>query len=592
MKNYFEQLHYNNPERLNPNTQQIFPAFSKHLVWQKDSSGRYLWCNEAFAKSVKIRSDQIHGLTDYDIYPKDIAAKYIAQDREVMESGCELTFDETSNHGESITYWKTHKFPLRDAENKIVGTFGESVEITDIIMNNSRHLEADALLIVHEKQLNNIIEHLPGFVYHCLNDPNWTMLYLSNRFSEITGYDKEEVLHNAKISYNDLIHPDDRVKVYSEWEKSLNDGCEFEGEYRIITKTDRVIWVWERGKGIRDDKGNLLFIDGIVLDITQKKEAVEKKIEIEDRFKRLAENANDIIFRYDLFPEPRLTYINPAVERITGFSVEECLANQNIALSNLHKEDQPFMQQMTQNLKPSDKPFTMRWQHKNGEWLWMETKVVPVFDKNNQLIAVEGITRDVTDNKTIDNQIATERILLRTIIDSVPDTLYVKDTEGRKILANKAEMKILNVNSIEEYYGKPDTEFYSKEAGEKYWADDQEVLKSRKPKLNIEEKVIDKFGKVYWILSSKVPLYDKDGNLIGLVGVGRDISERKKLEDELEKYRNHLEELVKERTTELEEKNRELQRLNDIFVGREFRIKELKEKIKELQQEIDRSSKQ
>ncbi len=589
MKRGREEDKDGHPESYQNKIKQTHPPFGIQLVWQKDISGRYIWCNDVFAHSVGKDVSEIPGLTDSDLYPNNIAEQYKNEDQQVIESGCELSFREECNQEHSKTYWQTHKFPVRDNQGTITGTFGESVEVTEIMNDIVKRIEAETQVIEYKKQLNRIVNNLPGFVYHCLNDRNWTMLFLSHRFTEITGYETEEVLNNKICTFNDLIHPDDRELLFSIWEKSLRNNCEFEEEYRIITKSDQVKWVWERGKGIRNEAGELLYIDGIIMDITQKKEAIEKQKEFQNRFKRITENADDIIFRFELYPKPHLTYINPAVERLTGFTVEECLANYNIIFSNLHKDERPFMQKITEQLDLPNKPFALRWQHKKGNWLWMETKVAPIFDQDNKLIAVEGITRDITEKKIINDQIASERILLRTIIDAVPDTLYVKDIEGRKILANKAEMKILNVNSIEEYYGKPDTEFYSKDAGEKYWADDQEVLKNRKPKLNIEEKVIDKYGNTYWLLTSKVPFYDKDGNLAGIVGIGRDFSVRKSLQDELDKYRNHLEELVKERTAELEEKNKELQRLNDLFVGREFRIKDLKDKIKELQSELGRN---
>lgn len=555
--------------------------FINNVVWQKDINGKYLWCNEEFGILVGKTPASVIGLTDFDLFPAKYADIYISDDRKVIESGKSLEFEECVEKDGNYSWWKTRKFPVRDQVGNIIGVIGEAEDITGI--KNTKKSLAE-----NEHKLNNLINNIPGFVYHCLNDRSWTMLYLSTRFIEITGYEIHDVVNNNKLSYNDIIHPDDRDWLFERWEKAIASNKEFEGEYRIITRSGEIRWVWERGRKIQHNGDNPSYIDGIVIDITERQTALELLNENEARFKRLSENAEDIIFRFDLYPEPKLTYINPAVERITGFTPEECYTNKEISISNLHPDDIPFMLEMVKSGKIKENPFTLRWQNKNGKWHWLESKVVPLNNKDGILIAVEGITRDITETKIINDQIESERILLRTIIDTVPDALYVKDMEGRKILANKAEMKILNVNTIEEYYGKPDTDFYSKEAGEKYWADDLEVLNSRKPKLNIQELVIDRKGKVWWILSSKVPLFDKDGNLQGLVGVGRDITERKKLQDELDKYKTHLEDLVKERTRELEEKNKELQRMNDIFVGREFRIKELKEKIKVLEEQLGR----
>jgi PAS domain S-box-containing protein len=546
-----------------------------NLVWQKDIYGKYLWCNEEFGIFVGKDPALVAGLTDYDLFTAEHAEKYISDDRKVIDSGNSNEFEESTEKDGKVIWWRTRKFPVRDKNGIIDGVFGEAEDITWIKIVQKK-------LDDNEIKFNNLINNFPGFAYHCLNDRNWTMLYLSHRFSEITGYNIQDVINNKTLSYNDIIFPDDREWLFEKWEKVIKENRDFEGEYRIITQSGEIRWVWERGRSIKAYGDKMTFINGIVIDITERKLALESNKENEARYKRLTENADDIIFRFDLFPEPKLTYINPAVEKITGLSTEECYTIQDISTSNLHPDDLPFMLQMINSRKIQKNSFTLRWQNKNGKWHWLESKVVPVYNEKGKMIAVEGVTRDITEKKNIDDQIASERILLRTIIDTVPDTLYVKDMQGNKILANKAEMKILNVNSVEEYYGKPDTEFYTREAGEKYWADDLEVLNSGKPKLNIQELVIDRSGKKWWLLTSKVPLYDKDGNLQGLVGLGRDITERKELQDQLENYKTHLEELVKQRTCKLEEKNKELQRLNDIFVGREFRIKELKDTIKEL----------
>jgi len=95
-------------------------------------------------------------------------------------------------------------------------------------------------------------------------------------------------------------------------------------------------------------------------------------------------------------------------------------------------------------------------------------------------------------------------------------------------------------------------------------------------------------GSYIWLHDELILVYDKKGIPIEMVGTWLDITDRKKAEKELEKHRDHLEELVKERTKELEEKNKELKRFNKLFVGREFRIKELKEKVKELEKKLRR----
>ena len=120
--------------------------------------------------------------------------------------------------------------------------------------------------------------------------------------------------------------------------------------------------------------------------------AEEALRESEARYRRLTENARDIIFRYSLVPEMRLTYINPAVQEITGYTPEECYADPHLMLNMTHPEDTPIMTGFMSVLSAPGKPFSMRWIGKDGVTRWMESRVVPVYDAVGQLVAVEGIS--------------------------------------------------------------------------------------------------------------------------------------------------------------------------------------------------------
>ena len=114
------------------------------------------------------------------------------------------------------------------------------------------------------------------------------------------------------------------------------------------------------------------------------------------------------------------------------------------------------------------------------------------------------------------------------------------------------------------------------------------IILAGKPLRNFELNQKTKTGQIIPMEINAVPVY-QSGKIVGLQGIMRDITERKQAEEELAKYRERLEELVKERTAELEEKNKKLEQFNKLFVDREFRIKELKDKIKELKEEVRRS---
>jgi PAS domain S-box-containing protein len=135
----------------------------------------------------------------------------------------------------------------------------------------------------------------------------------------------------------------------------------------------------------------------------------------------------------------------------------------------------------------------------------------------------------------MEEALAKERNLLRTLIDNLPDGIYVKDKECRKVLVNPADIRHLGYTSMVEVIGKNDFDIYPREMAEGFYADDQSVIQTGQPVINREEYVLDEKGQKRWLLTTKLPLRDENNQIIGLVGIGRDITAQKKAEAERER---------------------------------------------------------
>ncbi len=132
-----------------------------------------------------------------------------------------------------------------------------------------------------------------------------------------------------------------------------------------------------------------------------------------------------------------------------------------------------------------------------------------------------------------EEKLAKERSLLRTLLDHLPDHIFVKDVESRHLLINKAQFKLRGLTDDLEIIGQTLSEVSTREVAEQFIRDDQEVFRTGQPLIDREEKVIDPEGITHWMLTTKVPLRDQDGNISGLVGISRDITERKRIESTL-----------------------------------------------------------
>jgi PAS domain S-box-containing protein len=192
---------------------------------------------------------------------------------------------------------------------------------------------------------------------------------------------------------------------------------------------------------------------------------------------------------------------------------------------------------------------------------WMQTTKVARRDGNGKIIGLIGIGRDITELKRAKEasndelqkrtaELSRERLLLRTLIDNLPDSIYAKDSAGRKTLVNPADLQNLRCKSEADAIGKNDFDFFPREVAENFWADDQKVIQGR-PVINREEYFFDEEGRRRWLLTSKLPLRDTDGKVIGLIGIGRDITEQKQMQTELAYEQELLQTLLENSPTRI-----------------------------------------
>jgi len=164
---------------------------------------------------------------------------------------------------------------------------------------------------------------------------------------------------------------------------------------------------------------------------------------------------------------------------------------------------------------------------KGGEEIRIELSlnpIAPVGDDGRRFVL--AIIRDVTQRKRAEERLAEEHNLLRTLIDNLPDFIFVKDTESRFVINNVEHLRVLRVSQQSEVVGKTDFDFFPREFAEGYYADEQKIIRSGEALIGREEPVVDQAGNSRWLSTTKVPLRDSSGEIVGLVGMSRDITER------------------------------------------------------------------
>ena len=306
------------------------------------------------------------------------------------------------------------------------------------------------------------------------------------------------------------------------------------------------------------------FIWSSVEDITERKKAEAALQSSQELFQTLAEVSPVGIFRTDL--QGDTTYVNPKWRELSGLSSEEAFGNG--WLNAVHPQDrEKLSESWINNIKSRhESSAEYRFLRPDGGIIWVIGKAVPELT-GNEVCGYIGTITDITERKKTEDTINHEQKMLRTLIDSLPDFIYFKDTDCRKVIANKADVRNIGSKDENEVLGKTDIELFPNPVGKRGYADDIMVITTGEAIIDREEDFVDSNGVNRWLLTTKIPLISKDGKVTGLVGIGHDITERKMIAEELIEAKNKAEENDRLKTAFLHNISHEVRTPMNAIVG-------------------------
>jgi len=282
--------------------------------------------------------------------------------------------------------------------------------------------------------------------------------------------------------------------------------------------------------------------DALERELTQRQRADEALAGERNMLRAVMENAPDRIYLKDT--ESRFITASAVSLRLFGVKTLEELVGKT-DYDFFPREDADRYYADDQKVMRSGQPLMNsmgKRTHPDGQERWSLHSKVPLRDDSGSVVGLVGVSRDITERKRAEEALAAERNLLRNLIDNLPDYIFVKDAESRFITTNSAHFRTFNnVRSLDEVVGKTDFDLFPRELAERYYADERQVISSGEPLVDRQELALDQHGHEQWLLTTKVPLRDATGSVVGLMGIARDITERKRAEEQLQRYAAELE---------------------------------------------------
>ncbi|MCJ7546796.1 MAG: PAS domain S-box protein [Deltaproteobacteria bacterium] len=498
--------------------------------YEVDLAGNFTFFNDAMCRIQGYPRDELMGMNNRDYMDKETAKKVYKIFNTVLRTGKSATISDWQiiRKDGSLRDVESSVSLIRDANRNPVGFRGVIRDITERKRTEEALKESEQRFrTIFEGAIDGILlANIETKKFHIGNTMICTML----------GYTLEEI---KNLGVKD-IHPKEALPfVMQQFDKLARGEITKTSDLPVKRKDGSVFYAEISSAMLKLDAGTYLM--GTFRDVTERKQAEHALQESEERFRLAFENANTGVCLVDL--EGNLARVNNKMCEIFGYTKEELerMTVNDIAHPADIDKSPEFIQKTLQG-EIDRATFEKRYIHKKGHVVTCEVSSTLVRNAEGAPLYFISHVHDITDRKRVEENLEKEREDLNLIIDSSPIIVFYKDNEGRFKRVNKTFAKVLKMPEGD-FVGKTVFDLYSPQIAQGMTDDDKEVFQSQRPKLSIIEKYESSSG-IRWAQTDKIPIFDKHGLPIGLIGFAQDITDRKQAEAEIRESQQRFQGLV------------------------------------------------
>ena len=434
----------------------------------------------------------------------------------------------------------------------------------------------------HPSHSQNYLD-IAGVMFIAL-DTSGVVSYANRKTAEVLDYPLNEII--GKNWFDHFLPHAQVTEVKRVFEELISGKLEMVEFYEnpVVTKKKEVRQISWHNAILKDENNQTTGLLTSGEDITEQRMAEQQLKDSETKFRGIFDHANIAIAITD--KKGAIVEVNKEFEKLLGYDRQTLLTMNYAHFTHPddYKKEKVLVQKVTNNEIDCYR-LEKRYLHKSGDIIWVDLSVSCKRNADGETDLVFAMILDITQSKTDSLRIKALERLNTKLLENAPDGVAVKNQRNKLIYASPNAYRQFGYQnddlmgkSLDEYLH-PDDKTHVTQVLEK-------IKTNPKERETIQYRFINAEKKYRWLEVTFTNLLD-DKSVKGIVLNFKDITERKRANEEITRHRNHLEEMVAERTKELEEKNKELERFNRLFVGREFRIKELREEIKKLQTKLE-----
>ncbi|MEX2274404.1 MAG: EAL domain-containing protein [Actinomycetota bacterium] len=263
--------------------------------------------------------------------------------------------------------------------------------------------------LVHtlQERYRALAERLPAIVYVDAIDDISSNLYTSPQTLEMIGVRQDEWMNDPAL-WLDMLHPDDRDRVIEEHETSNRNGEDFVSEYRLVTRDGRSVWIRDHALLIREEDGTSLYWQGVMLDITDLKEAQRELAETQAKYKAIVEDIPAIVYIDEIDEDMTTSFVSPQIEDLLGITAQEYIDDPNLWYGMLHPDDKE--EALSRYLQGRDSGESFEFEYRlighNDRTVWFRDSAIVIRDENGTPTQVQGVMLDMTERKEAEEKAA------------------------------------------------------------------------------------------------------------------------------------------------------------------------------------------